>query len=464
MPYADIECVHYELDGTRTNISYGPVLLDNGKLSIEDYIDEPIFCWVSFSEHSSYSDKVILRLHAIVEPGVNYEIATVGNTEDIVFVADREGGHSKLITDWKTDPDYVELLEQLETALSSEDETHQETESDTGDNEDQIEESSTSSYVVKNPPADECRHVDLSSVPEDMVGDLPEPAAGFEQRLKILDKQIELISTFLQNESDLQLAWLAYLISDFEPGGYPHYDPFKFHVSVSMYEEFDIFFYDAFYGYEREPQQIAILEEMATKFSPEFVDRQITLRIGGTFESIFFLNNRRVIPGRQAPPFTLSTQDGDSVSLHSVLQENELVLVNFWDLSCDPCIASFPALRELYSAYHDEGFEIITVYTGSPKHWLKDFDDTKLPWIDVIDSEGKVWAETGPTQTAYGVGDIDANMYYLLRGIIPDDYGVTNVEPNGFLIDSEGCIVQRGLTSEALENILATRWSEESAE
>ncbi|MYD46395.1 MAG: redoxin domain-containing protein [Gammaproteobacteria bacterium] len=463
LPYADIDCVRYDLDGTRKNISYGPVLLDEGKLSIEYDIDSPIFCWVSISEHSPHSTKVFLRLHAIIEPGVNYEIGTIGDTKDIVIVADREGGHSKLITDWKTDPEYLELLEQLQTALNSEDKTSQEIQSDREENVELTEETSASMFAVNNPPDDECKHVDLSIVPDDTVGDLPEPPAGYKQRLKILDKHIELISSFMQHDDDLQLAWLAYLVSDFEPHGYPHYDPFTIHVSYS-YPHFDVVFYeDAFYGYEREPQQLTVLEEMASKFSPEFVDRQITPRIGGTFESLFFLNNHRVIPGRPAPLFTLSTQDDDSVSLGSVLQENELVLVNFWDSSCDPCLSSFPLLEEVYSTYRDQGFEIITVYTGELNHWQTGFDDSEFPWIDVIDSEGTVWAETGPIQTAYGVGDIYSNIY-TLPGVVPDDYGITKVVSNGFLLDREGCIVQRDLSPAELENVLASHWSEESVE
>ncbi len=82
-----------------------------------------------------------------------------------------------------------------------------------GDNDDPIAETSTSSFAVNKPPPDECKHVDLSSVSDDMVGDLPEPTAGVEQRLIILEKQIELISTFAQNDDDLQLAWLVYLVS-----------------------------------------------------------------------------------------------------------------------------------------------------------------------------------------------------------------------------------------------------------
>lgn len=39
------------------------------------------------------------------EPEVNYELGTVGYTYDIVIVADRERGHSKFKTDWKTEPE-----------------------------------------------------------------------------------------------------------------------------------------------------------------------------------------------------------------------------------------------------------------------------------------------------------------------------------------------------------------------
>ncbi len=412
----------YELDGTTEYTSFGPVLLDDGKFSFEGNLDKPTLFSMWIEEFNSYS--MITLIQGIFEPGFNYSIEQVENTEAIIISADQEGLHTQLVTNWVNDPEYLQILEQqhlayaeLAKSLEANDETNQELEVDAADSEEEIDESPTISFATINPPAAECQHVDLSSVAAD-TGSTSRYPAGYERieelQQQIADRRIELLLPTMQNTDDLILAWMAFQL-----------DPF---------------------GYDRDEEKLAALKELEPRFSEEFVALHITPQIEEVVQRISVIQNEgTVIPGQLAPPFTLDNLEGEAVSLHNVLKENELVLVDFWASWCGPCIDSFPALKEMYSKYQNEGFEIVTISIDSThEDWKIGFEENELPWIDVIDAadDGELKGWQAPMATAYGV----------------------NYIPKKFLIDTEGCIVQLDLPTAELEKLLATRWEEESAE
>lgn len=61
--------------------------------------------------------------------------------------------------------------------------------------------------------------------------------------------------------------------------------------------------------------------------------------------------------------FTFSTTDlyGDPVS-YSDFDDAKLILVNFWEPWCGPCVGEMPDLEELYEKYKDDGLVILGVY------------------------------------------------------------------------------------------------------
>ncbi|MYD46401.1 MAG: AhpC/TSA family protein [Gammaproteobacteria bacterium] len=455
LTYVCIDRTAYTLNGSISNSFYAPVLLDNGKFSISGDIEEPMGIYVSFTDLSRSGPFYLSRgLIAILEPGVNYEIGKLENTDELVVTADREGIHSKLITNWKSDPEYLKLLEQqslaaaeLQSTLNSEDGASPEVEPGVEDD----EETTTSTLADRNPPADECKHVDLSSVPDDPGEGLPKTAMD-ELRYRVQDRHIELLLPFMQNDDDLHLAWFAYLLSPL------HWS--KMGPVFAPWHLDGFFVYDSFL-FELDRQKLTVFEEFATKFPQKFVKDHITRSIESIRRRVsLYQNNKKVIPGQLAPPFTLIAKDGDSISLHSVLQENELVLVNFWNTWCEPCKASIPTLKEMYSAYHHEGFEIITIHLHrNSTRALRileenELEENEFPWIDVIDSTNdglQHWE--APIETSYKSFDMMGGIAY--------ETAYYGTKPHGFLIDKEGCIVRRNLSTEELDTVLASRWSEE---
>ena len=53
--------------------------------------------------------------------------------------------------------------------------------------------------------------------------------------------------------------------------------------------------------------------------------------------------------GKRAPDFTVSTLDGDAVTLSSL--HGKIVMVNFWSVGCGPCMVEMPDIDEIYKTW-----------------------------------------------------------------------------------------------------------------
>ena len=63
--------------------------------------------------------------------------------------------------------------------------------------------------------------------------------------------------------------------------------------------------------------------------------------------------------GGPAPDFTLTTQDGQTVSLSDL--RGQVVMINFWATWCGPCRKEMPLLDAIYQRYNRLGFTLLGV-------------------------------------------------------------------------------------------------------
>ncbi len=146
-----------------------------------------------------------------------------------------------------------------------------------------------------------------------------------------------------------------------------------------------------------------------------------------------YRNDKQFIRGQKASNFTLADLEGNNVSLFDVLDENDTVLVDFWTVSCGPCIASFPKLKELRAKYKQQGFEVVSISIDLVREdWISGSEEYELPWINL----GELESFYGEVATKYGVRFI----------------------PKSYLIDKEGCLLQKDLTTELLEEVLISQY------
>jgi len=114
------------------------------------------------------------------------------------------------------------------------------------------------------------------------------------------------------------------------------------------------------------------------------------------------------------------------------MPEAKIILVDFWFSHCKPCREEMPKLVELYGKYKSKGFEIVSIATDITK---------ALPYLQktVKEDFNMTWAN------------------YLDENRKQSDEWVVTYFPSKFLLDSNGIIVQKDISVEDLEKLLAEK-------
>ena len=387
------------LDDSGSTLYLPSILVDEGKFSIEGDLDQPTLVKI---EIWGRNPSVKQNLHAILEPDINYSLVQWGNTGKLVVEADRDSVHSRTISSWQLDPEYVSLIEQWMVR-------HEVQEDQT-----KAVEEHRKNFVNNYRNDEECGHV---NVPENVKLKFVEPFRTASETLgdQIVRRRSYSLKTILREVQEPELAQLVFDLS------------WNLFHTDEIDSEFDAH------------EKAAMLMELANHMDQEFVDNNIEPQVEDTMRRRkLVLNNRSLRPGQTAPQFSLKTIAGDEVSLKEVLSENELVLVDFWASWCGPCIRSFPALKKMYSQYKDRGFEILTIaIDDSFEDWEDASKSQKLPWIDLGDTENGDMTEWKVPPSA-------------------QDYGVRSI-PSKFLIDKHGCIVHKHFSKNKLREMLSSR-------
>jgi len=102
--------------------------------------------------------------------------------------------------------------------------------------------------------------------------------------------------------------------------------------------------------------------------------------------------------GPKAPDFTLPGLRGSSVSLSDHLGKN-VILLDFWSTTCDPCMVEMPHLVEMYEKYKDQGFIVLAISLDGPESLAQvqsTVHDKKMSFPVLLDQETKVIARYNP--------------------------------------------------------------------
>ena len=133
----------------------------------------------------------------------------------------------------------------------------------------------------------------------------------------------------------------------------------------------------------------------------------------------------KVAIGAIAPDLAFPDPDGKVRKLSDL--RGKVVLLDFWASWCGPCRRENPNVTNIYSKYHDKGFEVFSVSLDSDAaSWKRAIEADKLVWPNHV-SDLKKWQS-------------QAAAIYGVRSI-----------PSTFLLDKEGRIVQRDLRGADLE-------------
>lgn len=124
------------------------------------------------------------------------------------------------------------------------------------------------------------------------------------------------------------------------------------------------------------------------------------------------------------PEIAMQDMYGDTQRLSSL--EGKVILLHFWSAKVGNSNTMNADLKEIYTKYKEQGFEIFQVAVDTSKAlWINAVQEQKLPWISVSDLLG----EASPTLGAYNITNLPAN----------------------FLIDRKGNIVGKNLMGDKLD-------------
>ena len=119
--------------------------------------------------------------------------------------------------------------------------------------------------------------------------------------------------------------------------------------------------------------------------------------------------------GNRAPDFTITTIEGETLSLSDL--RGEVVLLNFWGTWCGPCRREMPEFQEAYETHRDDGFTILALAI------LR--EDTEADVLQFRDDFGLTFPIT-----------IDEGER------ITDSYNIVS-QPSTLILDTDGVIIYR---------------------
>ncbi len=395
-----------EDQGKFTSKRFGRVLAVEGKFRVEGVVDKPMVVRVEAEERMEFQ----ATTEVIVEPDSKIEISF--RSGELLGVSG-EGKHAEIIESWQLSEEYVAKLdaaaiakaehhEKVEPQVTAGD-SHEAT---TVDADSDMQTDQLISHAIDQvDPADGCEHVDASGLIPSALHPTDENTP---EHVKLSNEVVAIrhsaLLKFVEDVSNPEDAFLAMMLDGpdlFSDASLPSLDNLISHVEEGQ------------------------------------LRRAMTV-LGDSIRAIVESreNDERLVPGQLAPPFTLANIDGEETALYDVLNESEVVLVDFWASWCMQCLLSFRDLTELYTSYNDDGFEIVTVsiyrYEGSLSAEKQAVLKPELPWIDVG----------------------DPNRF---KGATPISYGVHRF-PKNYLVDSKGCILEKDVHVDQLQALLDERF------
>ena len=148
--------------------------------------------------------------------------------------------------------------------------------------------------------------------------------------------------------------------------------------------------------------------ELFVKLRPvDDLDRQRALR---------YLIRPELARARMAPPFWVTTADGQHLSLDDL--QGKIVLIDFWATWCGPCRAALPHIRDIAKKFQGEPLVLLSI----------GLDDDEQKWKKFVADNGMTWPQyfdggfTGPIARAFGVHVIPQTFTIDADGVLQDQH------------------------------------------
>ena len=150
----------------------------------------------------------------------------------------------------------------------------------------------------------------------------------------------------------------------------------------------------------------ARFEQFAKMRPADDTDRQRALR---------FASQPELARARMAPPFAVTTTDGQRISLDDL--KGKVVLIDFWATWCGPCREALPHMKELAKKFEEQPLVVLSI----------SLDQDEQKWKEFIAKHDMSWAQyrdggTGPIAKLFGVEAIPHTFTIDADGVLQDEH------------------------------------------
>ena len=425
----------FYMDGISTTQEIASVKVKNGQIELEGEISEPTVVRIYLLDGDQSKDSV----QAVIEPQSAIKLVDLGKNKGMI--ADGTGKHEMLVASWMMSDAFITSLNAYGdslTAWQTEQEAKKQAEEEAlGEGEDTVETSDSTAEATE----------DKAQVAEAETESV-DKSATVEKTVSASETSTVLASTDDEpvNACEGQIVEAAATEEEAErPERYELYDKVMGIQNDSLddlarnsTDPIDALLAMELGGLGRVQEGVSRLDELAEQLSDDIVAARISPRRDGLVSYVKRVDaDKSLTPGKFAPEFTLTNFIGENVSLTEVLQDNEVVLVDFWASWCGPCIATFPDLKRMHGEYGDDGFEVVAITIDSTREdWVEATEEHELPWLNLEELQ-----EDG------------------FRGPVYNSYGVTFI-PKGYVLNKDACIVAKDMSTEELDRLLAAQFSD----
>lgn len=136
-----------------------------------------------------------------------------------------------------------------------------------------------------------------------------------------------------------------------------------------------------------------------------------------------FVDRVELARARMAPPFSVTTLDGQHISLDSLA--GKVVLIDFWATWCGPCREALPHIREVAHRFQEQPLVVISISLDHDESKWKDFvAKNQMTWLQYRDG-----GFDGAIAKSFGVHAIPATFTIDTDGVLEDQHvGDGNIE------------------------------------
>jgi thiol-disulfide isomerase/thioredoxin len=132
--------------------------------------------------------------------------------------------------------------------------------------------------------------------------------------------------------------------------------------------------------------------------------------------AIRYITQPELARARMAPPFVVTTTDGQRVSLDDL--NGKVVLLDFWATWCAPCRAALPHLRRIASNFQGQPLLILSVSLDADEQkWTEFIAKNRMTWPQYRDG-----GFTGPMSRLFGVEAIPHTFTIDADGVLQDEH------------------------------------------